>query len=181
MNRFSHVRFDPNLNAYHPIDEAIEADRVEEDDDEDFQEDDDDEEDDEDEEEEEEEDEAEDIFFDNDGEIVIDEDDNIISISNQSGFREFQEQECLQNPFTVIDNVTLPSLKDTDLLMNESVTNPCSICLQRNCNTVILPCADSQFCLSCLHECFHVRQENGSPLICPTCCGPVTHVMKFSK
>ena len=139
--------------------------------------DDDEEEEDEEEEEEEQDVYDENVFEDYPGSIEVDEENNMLRFVNEPP-REFIEQDTSQPPFLKIGGLTLPALKEEDLPTEHNLVDPCSICLQRNCNTVILPCGDKEFCLCCIYENFTLRNQNFTPLICPTCCGPITNVMR---
>lgn len=174
------------------IDDILENDDFE--DDEDFEEDEDDEIDEDDEEYVDENDSDDDdnnkqIYYDNDGTfetIEVDEENNVLRIvcntaRDRPEIREFQEQELMQSPFTKVGGLTLPALEPNDLLTFFEPQNACSICLQRECNIVMLPCNDANLCLTCVHENFSVRQQSGIQIICPTCCRPVSNILRTKR
>lgn len=189
MSRFTKISFDDDFTApndFPPtIDEAIEMDDVEND--EDFEED---EEDDDDNNNEDGENEQniynneinEDIsgyedVEENLGTIEVDEENGVLHFVRDAR-REFCEQDLSKPWFVKIGALTLPALQDEDLLTVINPINPCSICLQRNRNVVILPCGDTDFCLCCIYENLDLRNRSLSPLICATCCEPITNILR---
>jgi Zinc finger, C3HC4 type (RING finger) len=88
--------------------------------------------------------------------------DPLLAVSNLKS-DEFEGHQTVEK----VDNVSKSIIEH----ISEEDDNTCRVCMEKEINAIILPCAHLNFCLDCLKNLTE----------CPTCRGPITQKFKFYK